>query len=185
MVTDAQERIRELREKASAEAEGIKKEALSREDEIKKRYRENVRKELELERRRIISSVKERNRIEILRAKNKVLEQAYREAYESLVHLRDSPAYRDFLRRSIRESISELEGESIVIHADKRDEPLCREIIGELGRNCEIKTDLVSSGGVTASSADGRHLILNSIESRLERIKERMRPPLFELLFGE
>lgn len=185
MVTDAQERIRELKEKASAEAEGIKKEALSREDEIKKRYRESVRKELELEERRALSLVKERNRIEILRAKNDVLEKAFREASESLVHLRDSPIYRDFLRRSIQECISELEGESIVIHADKKDELLCREILVELGRNCEIKTDLESAGGVNASSADGRYIVLNSIESRLERTKERMRPPLFKLLFGE
>lgn len=185
VVADAQERIRELREKTTAEAEEIKREAISREAEIRRRYREDVDRELELERRRIISSVKEKNRIEVLRAKNEVLERAFREASLALARARGSPSYREFLRRCIQECIAELEGAKIVIHSDRRDEPLCREILKEMGRNCEVIPDLESSGGVNARSADGRFIVQNTIESRLERASERLRPPLFELLFGE
>jgi vacuolar-type H+-ATPase subunit E/Vma4 len=50
--------------------------------------------------------------------------------------------------------------------------------------SCEIRTDLSSMGGLSASSPEGQITIKNTVESRLERIRELRRREIHAALFG-
>ena len=50
--------------------------------------------------------------------------------------------------------------------------------------SCEIRTDLPCMGGLSASSPDGHITISNTIESRLERVREHKRREIHATLVG-
>jgi vacuolar-type H+-ATPase subunit E/Vma4 len=50
--------------------------------------------------------------------------------------------------------------------------------------SCEIRTDLESIGGLSINSLDGKITISNTIESRLERVREHKRLEIYAKLFG-
>lgn len=129
--------------------------------------------------------MREKNRLQLLQAKNEVFDEAFRRASGELGRMRERPEYREFMRRAIQEALEELEGEAVVVHASPLDAPLCRELLKEMGRNCELSTDLESWGGVIATSADQKYIVTNTIESRLRRARELLRPRIFRILFGE
>ena len=69
-----------------------------------------------------------------------------------------------------------------IIHIDKRDLELCREILKERGLDREVVGDLNTAGGVRITTADGKITVDNTIESRFERAKEILRQEIFSLL---
>jgi len=81
--------------------------------------------------------------------------------------------------------MEELAGEEVRLHIDPRDEQLCREILEEMHRNCEVVSDLTTLGGVNATTADERLLVFNTIESRLQRAKELMKSEVMSALYGD
>jgi len=71
------------------------------------------------------------------------------------------------------------------LHIDPRDETLCRQILNELGRNSEIVTNLTSAGGLAVSTKDGKVVVSNTIETRLNNVKQLLKREVFSTLFGE
>jgi V/A-type H+-transporting ATPase subunit E len=85
----------------------------------------------------------------------------------------------------VREAMEELAGEEIRMHIDPRDEPLCREILREMQRNCDVVTDLTTMGGLNATTADERLTVFNTLESRLQRAKELLKREIMSTLYGD
>jgi V/A-type H+-transporting ATPase subunit E len=98
---------------------------------------------------------------------------------------RNNPSYRTSFRSTVREVMEELAGEEVRLHIDPRDEPLCREILKEMQRNCEVVPDLTSLGGLNATTTDERLWVFNTIESRLQRAKELMKSEIMSALYGD
>jgi V/A-type H+-transporting ATPase subunit E len=84
----------------------------------------------------------------------------------------------------LKETILELEGEEILLHIDKQDESLCKKLLKELKLNHEIVTDITSIGGLNASTRDGKFIVFNTIESRLETAKVQLKLEVFAVLYG-
>jgi vacuolar-type H+-ATPase subunit E/Vma4 len=57
-------------------------------------------------------------------------------------------------------------------------------VLKDLGANYEVIPDLHSAGGLIANTKDETFLISNTIESRLERARELLRPEVFTILYG-
>ena len=70
------------------------------------------------------------------------------------------------------------------IHVDRRDLDLCTRTLVTLGIRCEALTDIESAGGLVVSSLDGLVMISNTVESRLERAREKKRLSVYAALFG-
>ena len=84
----------------------------------------------------------------------------------------------------LEEVVSELEGEPIELHIDRRDETLCKKILSDLHLNCGIVTDITTAGGLEAATNDGRFVVFNTIESRFGRAKVLLKPEIFAILYG-
>jgi V/A-type H+-transporting ATPase subunit E len=85
----------------------------------------------------------------------------------------------------VSEAMEELAGEEVTVHIDPRDEPLCREILSEIQRNCKVVTDLTTPGGMNATTAGERLMVFNTLESRLQRAKELMKSEIMSTLYGD
>ena len=120
----------------------------------------------------------------LIQAKDGVFNHAFTEAQTILSSLRSQVNYPSVFRELLKETLSELEGQEIQLHIDKRDEMLCKKLLAELKSNCEIVTDITCAGGLNASTKDGKFIIFNTIESRFERAKVLVKLEVFGTLYG-
>jgi vacuolar-type H+-ATPase subunit E/Vma4 len=181
----AKEKISDLKEKTYREATEITKEAESKDESIRMRYLDAVKKAVEIERNEAIVKIKEETRMKLIRAKDEMYQKAFSEAKATLSPAREDANYENSFRKMLKEAAAELAGEEIRLHIDKRDENLCKKLLPELNLNCEIATDLTCAGGLDASTKDERFTVFNTIESRLERAKALMRSEIFTILYGD
>ena len=97
-----------------------------------------------------------------------------------LAGIRSTPAYPTVLRQLAQEALAELEGSLEVpgtagIEADPRDKELLENILFDMGLDLKVSYDLHAWGGVIAKSQDNRVVVINTLESRLERAAPYLR----------
>ncbi len=100
-----------------------------------------------------------------------------------LQSLREQPAYQELFRRLVEEAVATLGRNEIADPAtsglprlivDGRDEPLAQKTLQALSLEMEIAPDLESWGGVVLQSGDGRIVVNNTLENRLEQLKPHL-----------
>jgi len=180
-----QERILEIQERSKAEADEIIKDAQAKDQPIKKRLLEEATQSVAIQRNKILSEVREKSRMEFIKAKNEIFERVFDEAVRNLESSREHSRYKEILNSLLKEAIGDLGTDGVIFHIDKRDEALFKDILNEMKVSGDIITDLTSAGGLNAYSRDGRFVIFNTLESRLKKAKEIYRPEIFSVLFGE
>ena len=181
----AEDKIRGIKEKANQDAENIKAEAQGKDEIIKKKYLEAIKRTVDSERRKSLAKINEENRMQLVRAKDDVFSHAFTDAKKILSSERSRSDYENIFRKLLEETLRELEGEEILLHIDKRDEALCKKLLPELKSNCEIVTDVTCAGGLNASTKDGKFIIFNTVESRFERAKVQLKQEVFAILYGD
>ena len=181
----AQESITEIQDRAQAEAQKIRKDAEERAQGTRSAYLAEAARNVKLERSKLISKAGAEKRMALARVKDDLFQQVFTRAAQQMALARNNPAYRTSFRSTVREVMEELAGEEVRLHIDPRDEPLCREILKEMQRNCEVVPDLTTLGGLNATNADERLLVFNTIESRLQRAKELMKSEIMSALYGD
>ena len=180
----AGERITELKENAYRQSVEIRKGAEGKDEAIKKKHLDAVKKTAEAERNKLIAKIKEETRMQFTRAKDDVFKKAFSEAQKILSSARSHADYENNFRKMLQEVVLELEGEEIQMHIDKKDENLCKKLLSELKLNCEVVTNITCAGGLNANTKDGRFIVFNTIESRIEKVKALLKSELFTTLYG-
>jgi vacuolar-type H+-ATPase subunit E/Vma4 len=180
----AEETIQEIQRKAVVEVAEDRKAAEDGAAEKKRAAMEEARRRAAVERGRLISGVRKENRMELAREKDRIFRQAFDEAGRRMASMRGSSGYEKSFRAMAAEALEELGGGDLILHVDKRDEPLARKTLAALGKNCEVKADLETAGGLNVTTKDGRNLVFNTLESRLEKAKKSLKSEIFSMLYG-
>ncbi|MBP7119861.1 MAG: V-type ATP synthase subunit E family protein [Methanolinea sp.] len=180
-----QERITEIIERSKAEADEIIKEAQVRDEPLIKRHLDEAKKSVEIQRNKLLSAAREKHRMDVIKTKNEIFEKIFDEALHQLESVRDRPQYRDTLKLLLSEAVAALGDSDVVLHIDKRDETLWKEILNESREHYQIVTDLTCAGGLNVYTRDERFVVFNTLESRLKNAREIYRPEIFSILFGE
>lgn len=181
----AEEKITEYQGKAKKDDVEIRKEAEEKDEIIKKRHLDVIRKGVETERTKSIAKIREENSMQLMRVKDAVYQKAFSEAQKTLSSARENIHYENNFRRMLKEALAEMEGEEKLLHIDRRDEVLCNRLIAELQVNCELVADLTCAGGLNISTRDGQFIVFNTIESRFEKAKVVLKPEIFAILYGD
>lgn len=103
---------------------------------------------------------------------------------DKLSKMRKKPKYEELIRE-LMEKTKKSSSEKIIVNVPPEDKELMEEILKEENIDFSIRTELESSGGLQVLTGDGSITLTNTFESRLSRIKEKMREQLYSLLFGE
>ena len=174
------QQVEQIAIEAHRQAEQILEKAASEAVTIKKYAKEAAMLRAARERARIIR----RARLEHLQIVGKVrenlVETALNQAKGRLSGIRSKKSYRHILRQFIQEALSELtvsleDIQKASLQADLADQALVEEILQDLGLELEVTYQEQGSGGVTAKSDDGRLVVINTLESRLERATPYLR----------
>ena len=180
----ALEKERELQKKAKKQAEEIRSAAKKQAEEIQRRTIQEAETSAAIERNKQLFLAKGAIKEQALKSREKVFEAAFEAAGQRLSRLRQDDTYPSVFRRLAEETTSAMGESPFVIHVDQRDLDLCKNTLAAMKISCEIRTDLECMGGLVASSPDGHITISNTIESRLERVREHKRLEIYAVLAG-
>jgi len=180
----AQERERELREKAKKQAGELRETAKKQAGELQETAIKEAEKSATIERNKLMYLTKGEIKEQGLRTREKVFDAAFDVAGERLSTFRQDKNYPAVFEKLAREATSAMGERPFLVHVDKRDEELCKKTLAAMNIRCEVLTDLQCMGGLVAGSPDGLIIISNTIESRLERIREHKKLEIHVILSG-
>jgi vacuolar-type H+-ATPase subunit E/Vma4 len=181
----AQEKERELREKARSAVQLISEDTKNQSTVIQQSLLAEAKKAATIEKNKLFYLTKGENKENLIKTKEAIFSTAFGDAEQRLSHVRKDPKYPDILKNLTREAVGALGGETFRIHIDKRDEKLIKKILSELHLSGEVIADLHSSGGLVVTTQNGSVKISNTLESRLERVKEQKKLEIYAVLYGD
>ncbi|MBN2027165.1 MAG: V-type ATP synthase subunit E [Actinobacteria bacterium] len=174
----------EIFSRAEAEAKQILEKAEVDADEIRQTRLSKVKAEAESETTSMLYSARLKSKNAIISVKEQIAERALGAAEESLQDLRAQGGYPAILEALIKEGLTRITGK-IAVHVDPADKDIADEIMRRLGMDYEILTDIKTVGGAEISDAAGRVRIINTVEERLNRAREKLRMQVSGILFEE
>jgi len=182
--------VAEIEKKAYAQANRILAEARLEAEQVKATARAATVGPALRERARIIQQARLEAMQIIGDAREKMIDSALDRLHGRLASMRTDTAYNQVLRRLVQEALDELEhslGEAgqCKLEADPRDREDMERILQEMGRDVPVAYRLKCWGGLIAKSVDGRVVVINTLEARLERATPYLRRYLAALLESE
>lgn len=180
----AQEKEQEIRKKAGQQAGEIRAEATREAEAVQERAIREAERSAAVERNKQLYLARGEIKQRLLKSREKIFAAAFDEAEKQLSRLRQDPAYPAVFERLAREATGAMGGTVFSVHIDRRDLDLCTGTLAALGIRCEVLPDIESAGGLVVSSPDGLVTISNTVESRLERAREKKRLSVYAALFG-
>jgi len=176
--------VAEVIAEAEAAAEEIVATARAHGQEVMERYyRQRLLPELRAEEARLIGEARRDSLELVMRAKEELVDQAFSVAMEELSRIRSREDYPDILRRLTQEVVDEL-GSDLVIEVSPEDSELMEKMAAEMGLNAIVRPSLECMGGLAATPRDGRILLVNTFDSRLERAREVLRAQVAVTIAG-
>ncbi|MEM3429482.1 MAG: V-type ATP synthase subunit E family protein [Candidatus Bathyarchaeia archaeon] len=191
---EAKKILSEAESEAKKIVEEAKRKASARLEELKqRRIAETVARE-----RSEISIMKMAQRAELTKIKTEWLNRAFEEAYKRIQDMAkdpDSRAYRDFLVGLVVEGAINLRGSKLLLKTDVNSSKVLHRSLKEiLERVSKVKGEKIeleiedtpdSQLGVIIQSSDGRQYYVNTLEARLEKVRDRLAGTIYNMLFKE
>jgi V/A-type H+-transporting ATPase subunit E len=181
---DAEETILGIRQRAEREVAGAKKAAVEKSQEIRGAAIEDAKRRAAVERGNLMATARKEIRMSFAVEKDRMFQKAFQEAGRRLASARADGRYARSYVGMLAEAMRDLEGEVVSVHIDKQDEVLTGKALQTLGKNCDVIADLESIGGMNVASKDGRFMVYNTLESRLEKARKVLKSEIYTILFG-
>ena len=123
-------------------------------------------------------------------AREDLVDTALGQVHERLASIRTDNAYPIILRKLLQESLTELnnslsDNDKIKLEADARDRDILKDILTDLKLDFSVRYTLDCWGGVIAKSEDDCIVVINTLETRLERATPYLRCYLAALFESE
>ncbi|CAH8571267.1 unnamed protein product [Heterobilharzia americana] len=195
---EAREKVEEIDAKAEEEFQ-IEKSRLVQNQRLKiMEYYSKKEKQIELTKKIQDSNMKNQSRLQVLQSRENHIEMLLKEARDRLRTVAaDRNTYQNCLSGLITEGLYQLLEPEVIVRCRQSDLDLTQSLLPgcvaayrkQTGIDCKVTIDknfLPDSlaGGVELYNKDGRIKVVNTLESRLDQISERLMPQLREILFG-
>jgi V/A-type H+-transporting ATPase subunit E len=182
--TRAYAQQREILSSARIESEALKKQSCSEAMMPATRERARILHLARLEALRTTGTLREA-----------LIDSAHERIHGYLAGIRSDVSYQEVLRRLLVEALDELKSSfaimgkrapanQICLEADPRDKEILENLLGMMDLSLPIGYTLNCWGGVIAKSEDGRVVVINTLEARLERAAPFLRRYLAALFEG-
>ena len=148
-----------------------------------------VRIEAENKRIRSLSEVEARNLL--LETKETAVDAAFERAFIQLKVLANTDAYHSYLLKFIEEAVNKIGAKNLVVQVNQTDKTwLAKNNLSRLSRKLHIDLRLAEEtenfiGGCKIQTADGKIVLDNTLENRLEQLKPTLRSEVARILFAK
>jgi vacuolar-type H+-ATPase subunit E/Vma4 len=195
ILTVAKEKAQSLVSGAEAEAQRMFEEAKTHSAREAEEMLSNARAEADGVRRRKLSEVRHKLKLQEQSEKSKILTDVIEQTkVRSADIVKDSNKYFTYLASLIARGVREIGLDAVVVHLNSRDlkhidlHRLEHELPKALGKSVKIefsKEPIEAMGGAIIASEDGRTRILNTLDQRFEALEPTLLIEAGKILFGE
>ena len=175
---------------AKAKAEAIRQRAQEEAAAERTKTLERASQEAERIRGQAIATTQLRARTLRLERREKLLDRVFEAAWQQLPAVQQGTDYDQIVHHLLREALIHLGADAARVRADERTRMLLTdqvltEISREVGGQVQLGTPLKQGTGVIVETVDGHRQYDNTLETRLSRLQDALRPPVYHLLLGE
>jgi vacuolar-type H+-ATPase subunit E/Vma4 len=186
---------------AKTEAEQIRKNAQVKADEIRQRARqqaETVRNEIlaraqqEADRLRgqVIATTQMKARTLELDHREKLLDGVFDAARKQLSSIEQWSEYNQIALKLLQEAVQQLGASKVQVRADEQTQKaLAKQSLEKLSKDLSTEISMgkpLDQGmGIVSETADGHLQFDNTLETRLDRLQNGLRSPVYRILIGE
>lgn len=187
---EAEAEARQTLEDARARADSIRQEAQRQSEVMTNEIVESAKQKVGPIRGQALATAQlEAQRLR-LESRERLLIRVFSGARQEFKRAAQQPDYADLLHRLIHEAVANLATEDIILHADRQTQQhLSDGYLAELGEQLDVNLRLGEllddETGIVAETPDSHRRYRNTLETRLERIAETLRAPVYRLLRGE
>ena len=181
---NAGEREQEIRTRARAAVRAIVEAAEARAADLQQTSLDETKKAALIERNKLMYLVRVEEKKQLIMRKEAIFSQDITMAEQRLFSLRTDPSYPEIFKKLAQEASGAIGTGKCHVHVDKRDESLCRDTLAGMNLPAVMIPDLTTAGGLVITNPDETVTISNTVESRLERIKEHRKLEIYSILFG-
>ena len=126
----------------------------------------------------------------LLARREKLLDSVFTAARQQLPTVQQWIDYEQIARHLLREALNLLGADAARVQADGQTrailtDPVLAEISKELGAQVQFQASLEQGTGVVVATMDGHRRVDNTLETRLSRLQDGLRAPVYHLLAGE
>lgn len=128
---------------------------------------------------------------QLLQRRERLLDTVFDTAAQRLDDIVQSAAYAQLAYRLAHDAAGRIAGSSqkVLLRADAATEKVLAPILGKLGEDVGVPVEMGESlpdgHGILAQTADGHRRYDNRLETRLARLKDELRAPVYHILNGE
>jgi vacuolar-type H+-ATPase subunit E/Vma4 len=175
---------------AKAKADAARQQASEQAERERREILERAKQEAEHIRGQKIAATQLKARTLTLDSREKLLNKVYTTALQELLSVQQWTDYEEIARTLLKEAIIQLRVSEVVVRADKRTmDHFSDKFLEQLSRELDVKInrgDLLPRGiGVIVESSNGHVQYDNTLETRLQRMWNAQRAPIYHLLMGE
>lgn len=183
ILIDYSEKLKEIKRKY---IEMVQEEIESRGNQIIKEYLLKIR---ELEKRlndlrNTRNLIERRERTKIY---NEIIEKVFENALSKISKFVRDENYAKVLEKLFLEGLNIVESKNVYVDISENDSEIFQKILPALEKKCDVKivvkNRIKSVGGLIIYNPDRTIVIDNTFETRLDKIKDKLRPMVYRILF--
>lgn len=183
---DAEQVIAEAKEKA----EKIRRRAQEQAEAERAKILEQATVEAERVRGQVVATNQLKARTMLLEQREKLLEEVFAAARQRLPSVQRDSDYERIAQRLFREAIQQLGGGVALVRADEEtlkslSTGQIESVSTETQTQVRMGESLEKGHGVVAETEDGHRQYDNTLETRLKRMQDSLRAPVYRILMGE
>jgi V/A-type H+-transporting ATPase subunit E len=175
---------------ARAKTEAIRKRAQDQADVERKEILERAQQEADRLRSQVVATTQMKARTEELAHREKLLETVFTTARQQLATVEQWSDYQEIALRLVKEAVAQLKAKDVKLKVDARTREVLTDTVianlsKELNVNLTMGEPLKQGTGVMVETADGHLQFDNTLETRLNRLLNSLRAPVYRILIGE
>src|SRR3990172_7995059 len=179
ILADARAKADEIRQRAQEQADGERAKIL-----------EQAKVDAERIRRQAIATTQLKARTMQLEQREKLLENVFETARQRLPNVQRNSDYEKIAQRLLREALVQLGASSVKVRADEVTQKtfadsVLKKLSEELDIQIRLDEPLKKGLCVIVETEDGHRQYDNTFETRLRRMQDTLRTPVYRILMGE
>jgi V/A-type H+/Na+-transporting ATPase subunit E len=190
LLNEAKAEAEQIMADASAKAEAIRKRAQDQASAVRKEILERAQQEADRLRSQVVATTQMKARTEELAHREKLLDQAFTNARQQLASVEQWSDYREIALGLLKEAVAQLRSKEVRVRVDARTRQILTDaVIADISKEMNarlIMGELLQQGtGVVVETIDGHLQFDNTLETRLDRLMNTLRAPVYRILIGE
>lgn len=189
---EAAKKIAAIKGEALAEVEKIQSQARAEAAAIRRQQLEAARVRLQTEQARILNLARQKALQRVLGTREELIRAALDQAARELAALSDTEEYVLVLQQLLKESLETLGGAGpFKLWVQRQDVELMEQIIAKMDVQATVEANLAGEGqwdaelgGLITATPDGRIRLINTLETRLQRVATLYRAQIAHMVLN-